>query len=118
MCETMLQGWRRYKNYPDLRVRERFERENAKLRTAYSAALWAAERYFRKVNEDVSRQIHELRREIGKEFGAMSRLVANVAGPVLLWTTRREDQRLARGVTYEPPTFLERRNWTPAVERG
>ncbi len=73
MCETMLQGWRRYKNYPDLRVRERFERENAKLRTAYSAALWAAERYFRKVNGDVSRQIHELRREIGKEFGAMSR---------------------------------------------
>ena len=39
MCETMLQGWRRYKNYPDLRVRERFARENAKLRTVYSAAL-------------------------------------------------------------------------------
>jgi len=118
MCQTMLQGWRRYKNYPDLRVRERFERENAKLRTAYSAALWAAERYFRKVNEDVSRQIHELRREIGKEFGTVSQLVANVAGPVLLWTTRREDQRLAAGVTYEPPTILERRNWTPAAGRA
>ena len=65
MCETMLMGWRRYKNYPDLRVRERFARENAKLRTVYSAALWAAECYFRNVNEDVSRQIHELRREIG-----------------------------------------------------
>jgi len=116
MCQTMLQGWQRYKNYPDLRVRERFERENGKLRTAYSAALWAAERYFRKVNADVSRQIHELRREIGKEFGTMSRLAANVAGPVLLWTTRREDRRLAAGVTYEPPTILERRNWIPATE--
>jgi len=111
MCQTMLQGWRRYKNYPDLRVRERFERENTKLRTAYSAALWAAEHYFEKINKDVSRQIRELRREIAKEFGLASRVAANVVGPVLLWTTRREDRRLARGVTYEPPTILERRNW-------
>jgi radical SAM superfamily enzyme YgiQ (UPF0313 family) len=118
MCETMLQGWRRYKDYPDLRVRERFARENVKLRTAYSAALWAAERYFRKVNEDVSRQIHELRREIGEEFGWMSRIASAAMGPVLLWTTRREDRRLATGVTYEPPTFLERRNWIPTVERA
>jgi len=115
MCQTMLQGWRRYKNYPDLRVRERFARENVKLRTAYSAALWATERYFRKVNREVSEQVHELRREIAKEFGAMSRLVASVAGPVLLWTTRREEQRLAAGKTYEPPTILERRNWVPVV---
>ena len=48
----------------------------------------------------------------------MSRLAANLAGPVLLWTTRREDKRLARGVTYEPPTILERRNWTPADGAG
>ncbi len=118
MCRTMLQGWRRYKDYPELRVRERFSRESANLRTAYSAALWAAERYFRKVNEDVSRQIRELRREIEKEFGAISRLAADLAGPVLLWTTRREDQRLAAGVTYEPPTILERRNWTNGVEQA
>jgi len=111
MCQTMLQGWRRYKNYPDLRVRERFERENTKLRTAYSAALWAAEHYFEKINKDVSRQIRELRREIAKEFGVTARVAANVVGPVLLWATRREDRRLARGVTYEPPTILERRNW-------
>jgi len=115
MCETMLQGWRRYKNYPDLRVRERFQRENMKLRTAYSAALWAAERYFRKVNGDVSQQIHELRREIAKEFGGMSRFVSSLMGPVLLWTTRREDRRLAAGKTYEPPTIVERRNWESAV---
>ncbi|HXY49260.1 MAG TPA: radical SAM protein [Terriglobales bacterium] len=111
MCQTMLQGWRRYKNYPDLRVRERFARENAKLRSAYSAALWAAERYFHHVNRDVSRQIRELRHEIAREFGPISRFAANLAGPVLLWTTRREDRRLAAGVTYEPPTILERRNW-------
>ncbi len=114
MCETMLRGWRRYKHYPDGRVRERFRRENGKLRTVYSAALWAAERYFRKVNVEVSARIRELRREIGAEFGAVSGLAAYLVGPVLLWTTRREERRLAAGVTYEPPTILERRNWPDA----
>jgi radical SAM superfamily enzyme YgiQ (UPF0313 family) len=118
MCQTMLQGWQRYKNYPDLRVRERFERENVKLRTAYSAALWASEKYFRKVNREVSEQIHELRRQIGQEFGTVSRLAANLVGPVLLWTTRREERRVAAGKTYEPPTFLERRNWAPVAEHS
>jgi radical SAM superfamily enzyme YgiQ (UPF0313 family) len=116
MCQTMLQGWQRYKNYPDLRVRERFQRENVKLRTAYSASLWASEHYFRKVNREVSAQIHELRRQIAQEFGTISRLAANLVGPVLLWTTRREERRVAAGKTYEPPTFLERRNWLPATE--
>ncbi|MFI5114360.1 MAG: B12-binding domain-containing radical SAM protein [Terriglobales bacterium] len=116
MCQTMLQGWRRYRDYPDLRVRERFERENVKLRTAYSAALWASEHYFRKVNREVSEQIHELRRQIAKEFGTISRLAANLIGPVLLWSTRREERQVACGKTYEPPTILERRNWVPAEE--
>jgi hypothetical protein len=47
MCRTMLQGWLRYKDYPDVRVRERFARESAKLGTAYCAALWAMEKQFR-----------------------------------------------------------------------
>ncbi|MBZ5656590.1 MAG: radical SAM protein [Acidobacteriia bacterium] len=119
MCQTMLQGWQRYKNYPDLRVRERFQRENVKLRTAYSAALWASEHYFRKVNREVSAQIHELRHQIAREFGTISRLAANLVGPVLLWTTRREERRVAAGKTYEPPTFVERRNWVlPAPEHS
>lgn len=116
MCQTMLQGWQRYKNYPDLRVRKRFERENLKLRTAYSAALWASEHYFRNLNREVSQQIRELRRQIAQEFGTGSRLAANLIGPVLLWTTRREERRVAAGKTYEPPTFLERRNWLPVAE--
>jgi hypothetical protein len=31
---------------------------------------------------------------------------------VLLWSTRREERRLAEGATYEPRTIIERRNWT------
>lgn len=111
ICQTMLQGWKRYKDYPDARVRERFAREMKKVGTAYNAALWAMERQFRAVNRGVSEQIGEVRREVEKECGLMSRVVADVLGPVLLWTTRREERRLARGVTYEPPTIVERRNW-------
>ena len=40
MCETMLKGWKRYRVYPDPRVRERFERKIVKLRSGYNAALW------------------------------------------------------------------------------
>ncbi len=114
MCQTMLQGWQRYKDYPDPRVRERFARQVKKLSGAYNAALWVMEREFKKVNRSVSEQIHKLRREVEKEFPVIARLTAASLGPILLWSTRREENRLASGRTYEPPTFVERRNWISA----
>jgi radical SAM superfamily enzyme YgiQ (UPF0313 family) len=114
LCQTMLQGWQRYKNHPDPRIRERFTRQVKKLIGAYNAALWVMEREFKKVNRGVSEQIHQLRREVEKEFPFVARLTAASLGPFLLWSTRREAKRLASGRTYEPPTFLERRNWVSA----
>ncbi len=114
MCQTMLLGWQRYKNYPDPRVRERFAREMKKLRTAYNAALWVMEREFAKVNAGVSQRIRNLRHEVEKEFPVVARLTSALLGPFLLWTTRREEKRLASGQTYEPPSFVERRNWGTA----
>jgi len=111
MCRTMLQGWQRYKNDPDARVRERFAREVKKLGSAYNAALWAMEKEFRRVNASVSEKIHGLRREVEREFPVAARATAAVAGPFLLWAARREEKRLAAGRTYEPPTFIERTNW-------
>jgi hypothetical protein len=32
----------------------------------------------------------------------------------MLWASRREQRRQARGVTYEPDTVIERRNWVSA----
>ena len=114
LCQTMLLGWRRYKNHPDPRVRKRFMRQVNKLSGAYNAALWVMERDFKKVNRSVSNQIHALRREVEEEFPVVARFIAASLGPILLWSTRREEKRLASGQTYEPPTFLERRNWVPA----
>ncbi|HTZ49267.1 MAG TPA: radical SAM protein [Verrucomicrobiae bacterium] len=114
MCRTMMQGWTRYRDYPDPRVRERFAREMHKLRTGYNGSLWAMERQFREVSDTVSARIKSLRTEVEKEFGFTARLSARTLGPLLLWTCRREERRLARGKTYEPPTFRERTNWLPA----
>jgi hypothetical protein len=115
MCQTMLRGWQRYRDYPDPRVRQRFARQKKKLSGAYNAALWVMEREFRKVNRSVAEQIHKLRSEVEEEFPVIARLAAASLGPMLLWSTRREDKRLAAGRTYEPPTFLERRNWVSAA---
>jgi hypothetical protein len=72
------------------------------------------ERQFRKVDGNVSDQIRALRQEFRQESGWMSRMLPAVLGPILLWTTRREERRLARGKTYEPPTILELSNWVEA----
>jgi radical SAM superfamily enzyme YgiQ (UPF0313 family) len=111
MCQTMLKGWHRYRDYPDPRVRERFEREIVKLRSGYNAALWAMEHQFRSINASVSEHIQALRKQVDKEFGLKARFSSHFLGPFMLWMSRREERRLAAGKTYEPPTFIERTNW-------
>jgi len=114
ICRTTMQGWKRYKNDPDPRIRERFQWEVRSIKTAYSGVLWAMERQLRRTNQVVSQQIRALRKDMGCEFGMVSRVTAGLLGPVLLWTSRREQKRLAEGKTYEPKTFIERRNWVEA----
>jgi hypothetical protein len=111
ICRTTLRGWRKYRNHPDARIRERYEREAQELRTSYGPALWAMEHQLRTTNAEVSRRIRELRRELENEFGSFTRWVTRIAGPIMLWSTRREERRLAQGHVYEPPTFIERHNW-------
>jgi radical SAM superfamily enzyme YgiQ (UPF0313 family) len=114
MASTLLAGWKRYKDSPDVRVRERFAREMHRLSGVYSSALWVMERQFRKVNQRGSERIRSLRQEFKDESAFLSRTMAAVLGPVFLWTARREERRLARGKTYEPPTIIERTHWAAA----
>jgi len=114
ICRTTLEGWKRYKNHPDARIRQRFEWEARQMKSAYTAVLWAMERRLRKRNEAVSAKVRQLRREVEQEFGAASRWARRMFGPALLWTSRREERRLARGRTREPRTVTERTNWSPA----
>jgi hypothetical protein len=116
MCRTVLQGWKRYKHHPDPRVRRRFASETLTLSTIYNAALWVMERKFRTISAEVSEQIHALRKEVEAEFGVRSRLSALLFGPVMLWTTSREEKRLSAGHTYEPPVIVERSRWDEAAD--
>jgi hypothetical protein len=111
ICRTTLNGWQRYKDDPDPRVRARFAWEARSLKDGYAAALWAMERHLRHSNPAVSAKIRTLRQEVGREFGWWSRAVTRLLGPVLSWSARREERRLAAGGTYEPQTIVERRNW-------
>jgi radical SAM superfamily enzyme YgiQ (UPF0313 family) len=111
ICRTTLAGWKRYKDHPDARVRARFEWEVRSLRNAQSGLLWAMERRLRRTNAAVSDQVRALRKELGREFGFVSRASARIFGPLLLWSSLREERRLAAGRTYEPQTIVERRNW-------
>lgn len=116
ICRTTLQGWMLYKNDPDARVRTRFTREVRSLKTAYSGLLWAMQRQLRRTDPAMSRQIRGLRKEIEREFGAATRWIAGLLGPVMLWTSRREQKQLAAGKTYEPRTFIERRTGRPRTD--
>jgi len=111
ICETIFQGWKRYGDSQDRRVRERMAFEAMKLRTTYNAALWAMEKRLSRTNTAVAERIRALRLEIEREFGLATRSLRMLVGPLLLWTSKREDRRLAAGKTYEPQTFVERRNW-------
>ncbi|MEN6532438.1 MAG: B12-binding domain-containing radical SAM protein [Bryobacteraceae bacterium] len=114
ICRTTFEGWKRYRDHPDLRVRERFERDAQSLRRAYAGMLWAMEHRLKQSNQSVSTQIRALRKEMEREFGLATTALARTLGPVLWWTSRREDKRLAKGHTYEPHTIIERQNWVEA----
>jgi radical SAM superfamily enzyme YgiQ (UPF0313 family) len=112
VCRTTLEGWKRYKDHPDERVRRRFEWEVKDLKATYAWLLWAMQHRLAGTNKRVTVQVRSLRRELSKEFGAFrTRVLAGVIGPIILWMHKREEKKLAEGATYEPPTIVERRNW-------
>jgi radical SAM superfamily enzyme YgiQ (UPF0313 family) len=112
MTRTMLAGWRRYRDDADPRVRARFAIEGKQLTKGWGAALYAMEKYLRKTNRDVGERIREVRLELEREGGKVARVIHHVAGPVLLWSARREARRFPRGRRMEPRTFVTRREAT------
>ena len=111
ICRTTLDGWKRYKNDADARVQARFAWESRSLGSGYAAALWAMERHLRGTNAAQAAKVGALRQEVVAEFGWSSRMISAALGPVLRWSSRREERRLAAGHTYEPDPIVERRNW-------
>lgn len=110
----MFTTWQRYRNDLDPRVRRRAEGEASRLASGYGAALWAMEKYLRDSNGDISDRIRDLRLQIERDIGGWSPVIDRLAGPVLLWSARREARRAGVRSAHEPRTFVDRRNWQHA----
>ena len=114
LCQTMLQGWQRYKDYPDPRVRERFARQVKKIIGAYNAALWAMEREFKKVNRERERQDSQAAPRSGEGVPGSRPTDGRIPGAGLVVVHAPGGTAAGAGQTYEPPTFIERSNWITA----
>ena len=106
LTRTMLRGWQRYKNHPEARIRRRFAWDNRDLGTLHAGALWATRRWYRD-DHALSEKVSQILKDIYREFGLKSRLIAPLVGRYLRFTMSREARRLRKGWTYEPQTFYE-----------
>lgn len=105
--QVLLTGWHKYKHHPQARIRKRFEFEVAGLRSTWAGAVWAMRKKYRH-DERLFAELSALLRDIYREFGWKTRLLAPVVGRYLMATAKREEKRLARGWTLEPGCFYEK----------
>lgn len=115
LIKTLLKGWKRYKDHPDKRIRDRFAWEVEPLRTTYAAAVWGMKRRFR-TNKRMAAKINSLLQEIYETFGWKTRIIAPLAGIYVYIALKKEERRLANGWTYEPGSFYEKNTAALALE--
>ncbi|MBU9889852.1 MAG: radical SAM protein, partial [Candidatus Omnitrophica bacterium] len=106
MIATLLEGYKKLRRHPAARVRRRVLREAAPLARDYAGVLWALKAYY-KDRPELRLRLDGVLEGIFDEFGWASRAVAPVLGRFLLATLRKEEERLKKGWTYEPPCFFE-----------
>ncbi|MCA8945392.1 MAG: radical SAM protein, partial [Planctomycetes bacterium] len=106
IVRTTMQGWRKHRNHPDARVRDRFDWEAKDLPTVWAAAVSAAKAWFRG-NPPIQAKMDAIQRELFEEFGLRAKLAGSLGGPYVRWKMRGEQRRVQRGATTEPPTFYE-----------
>jgi hypothetical protein len=126
IARTTLQGWQRYKDHPDPRIARRFRHGVKGFSSAYTGAVWAMARWYRG-DAEMGPKMQALLRDLQREFGWASRLLAPLLGRVMLAGARREERRLRDGWTYEPKAAyqknaraleLEKRRYAPFGSRG
>ncbi|MBN2516971.1 MAG: cobalamin-dependent protein [Deltaproteobacteria bacterium] len=117
LIRTFLAGWKRYKDHPNKRIRDRFAWEVRPLRTTYAGAVWAMKKWYRGDDRMINK-VESLLNDLYKTFGWLTRITAPVIGRYIYYTIKREEQRLARGWTYEPGIFYEKNTAAIALEQA
>jgi hypothetical protein len=117
IVRTGLNGWLRYKDHPDPRVRRRLQREVKDQSPILAAAVTAARRYYRR-DPVLRAKMSALLADLVREFGRKSRRYGAVGGRYLHEKICEEERRLAEGWTYEPPTFYDANDAALALPRS
>ncbi|MCP3955725.1 MAG: B12-binding domain-containing radical SAM protein, partial [Desulfobacterales bacterium] len=107
LIRILLTGWQKYKQHPKSRIRKRFEFEAAGLKSSWAGAVWAMRRKYQH-DPKLFSELSDLLKDIYREFGWKTRLIAPVVGRCLLVTMKLEESRLAAGWTLEPGCFYEK----------
>ncbi len=105
-ARTTLAGYLRYRDSSDPLIRDRFRREGRVLPVEYAASLSAMIRWYRN-NPEMRKKIQGLLAEIHKPFGIRSCILSFLGGLYVSFLIKREERRMAQGITIEPPTFYE-----------
>ena len=117
IVQTTLAGWRRYKDHPSPRIRDRYRAHLHGYSTFVAGAIWAARRWFHD-NAVVARKMDALLQDVYSVCGMVARVAAPVLGRFLLVMLRREDKRLRAGWTLEPPTYYDQNDQAMAQSHG
>lgn len=110
-----LNGWQKYINHPDPRIRARFAENTVTLRTAYAAAVWAMRKWYQG-DEAMEDKLNTLMHRFYAEFGWSTRVAASLLGRYLHLMMKKEEKRLADGWSYEPKTYFEKNAQALALE--
>ena len=105
LIRVLLNGWQSSRQLTR-RIRNRFARESAPLRTTYAGAVWAIKRYYHD-NPQLKQRAAELLADIYTEFGSKTRLLAPLIGRHIFSRLQKEEKRLAAGYSYEPASFCD-----------
>jgi radical SAM superfamily enzyme YgiQ (UPF0313 family) len=106
MIRTLMDGWLKYKNHPEARVRHLYALQIKNIPVFYAGALWATI-YWLKGKRNMVNIYKKLLNDIYREFGFKSRALAPFVGLIVLIMLHREKNRLDGNPIYEPPTFYE-----------
>lgn len=119
MFETQLNGWQKYKNHPNKRIRDRVAiATNGPWAIFASAMTWAALKHFRKErNERVAARLEKFLSRLHDEFGWKTLATTPILGRVFYQALKREERDLASGKPHEPRSSVFR-NRAALILRG
>jgi hypothetical protein len=117
LIRVLLNGWLKYRDDPRPCVRKRVAWEVFPLRSTYAGAVWAMRKWYRN-DPRLMEKADRLLQDIYAAFGWVTRIVTPFIGRFAWFALKREEARLAAGLTYEPHAFREKNEAAMALGKA